>query len=346
MGKQAVSNGQHRKKNWAVCLALWLALIGTVLTGCTPDAGFVQPDPGGQSGGTSSQPKPVEDEDYQRTPPPLVLAEFTGTNMESQSDGSRRVEIDLSNVNKGYVGVRLTAPMEARLSIEKDDVKMYVYLANDGSEQFFPLTLGDGSYLFKVLTFSRIDEIQGPMYNTFLSATADVQLESEQAPFLVNTFDVNYSADSNLVDFSYELTQHATSDLLVAQMICYWVAENVTYDYEKAERVTAEDAAYYIPDPDSTLASQTGICYDYAALTAAMLRANGIPTQLVIGNVPSRDQIVRHAWNMVWLEETGYLMIGISVNPNDWTRIDLTFMAAGASSFVGDGTNYTPLYIH
>ena len=42
---------------------------------------------------------------------------------------------------------------------------------------------------------------------------------------------------------------------------------NITYDYVKANTVQSG----YMSDPDATLKTKTGICFDYAALTAAML---------------------------------------------------------------------------
>ena len=102
-------------------------------------------------------------------------------------------------------------------------------------------------------------------------------------------------------------------------------------------------ATGYIPDPDRTYEERTGICFDYASLAAAMLRSLGIPCKIITGYV-SPDGIY-HAWNMVYIDGE-WISVEISVGPDSWTRIDLTFAAAGAGSTVGDGTDYTDRYVY
>ena len=58
-----------------------------------------------------------------------------------------------------------------------------------------------------------------------------------------------------------------TSDVDALQAIYDYVTENLTYDYDLADTVESG----YLPDVDATLESKKGICFDYAALTAAML---------------------------------------------------------------------------
>ena len=66
----------------------------------------------------------------------------------------------------------------------------------------------------------------------------------------------------------------------------------------------------YLPDVDETLSSGKGICFDYAALMAAMLRAHDIPTRLAIGNVDPEG--ILHAWNQIYID-------------GKWVWMDATF---------------------
>ena len=76
-----------------------------------------------------------------------------------------------------------------------------------------------------------------------------------------------------------------------------------------------------------------------------MLRSQGIPTKMVYVYVATRDRY--HAWHRFYTEETGWVTVTFSVNPKDWTRIDLTFSANGAdSNFIGDGSNYSDVYYY
>ena len=75
-----------------------------------------------------------------------------------------------------------------------------------------------------------------------------------------------------------------------------------------------------------------------------MLRSQGIPTKIVTGYV-SPDNIY-HAWNLVYLDGS-WRSVQVSVEAGSWTRIDLTFAAAGGSErYVGDATEYTDRFIY
>lgn len=69
-----------------------------------------------------------------------------------------------------------------------------------------------------------------------------------------------------------------TSDIDALKQIYNYVVNNLSYDYDKAETVETG----YLPDVDETLSTKTGICFDYAALTTAMLRSCDIPCKLQI----------------------------------------------------------------
>jgi hypothetical protein len=113
----------------------------------------------------------------------------------------------------------------------------------------------------------------------------------------------------------------------------------VRYDDYKASTVKSG----YLPDPDETMRTGKGICFDYASLAAAMLRSQGVPCKLIFGYVSPND--LYHAWNMFWTAETGWVTVSYQVTGSQWNRLDLTFSANGADAkFIGDGTNYAELY--
>ena len=58
-----------------------------------------------------------------------------------------------------------------------------------------------------------------------------------------------------------------------------YITQNITYDYDKA----SDPPTGYTSDVDAILASGTGICLDYAAVMASMLRSQRIPTRLEVG---------------------------------------------------------------
>ena len=114
------------------------------------------------------------------------------------------------------------------------------------------------------------------------------------------------------------------------------------YDREKAASVSSG----YIPDPDQVMESGSGICFDYASLAASMLRSQGVPVKIIFGYVGSEGDLY-HAWNMYYTEESGWVSVEFEVGPDDWNRMDLTFSANGEDSdFIGDGSNYTEVFIY
>ena len=108
--------------------------------------------------------------------------------------------------------------------------------------------------------------------------------------------------------------------------------------------MAADPPTDYIPDPDSTLASKTGICFDYASLMTAMLRSQGIPTKLQVGYTSN----VYHAWISVYMDETGWVDGLIRFDNNEWTLMDPTLGSytnkTDVADYTKDGTNYYVMY--
>ncbi len=70
------------------------------------------------------------------------------------------------------------------------------------------------------------------------------------------------------------------------------------------------------------LASKTGVCLDYAILTATLLRAEGIPTRLVVGLVYDDGAFFGHAWDEVW---DGQVWVGIDPT-NAYTSLSAEYI--------------------
>lgn len=260
------------------------------------------------------------------TAPPMQTSVFDA----QAAQGSGGVQIDTSHVSQGYVAASATGDSRLKLQVICGDVKYNYDLPNDGTPQCYVLQSGSGTYTFRVMQNTTEDK-----YAELYSTSADVQLESEFAPFLRPSQMVSYTADSQCVAKAAELAAQASTASGVVANIYAYIQNNIRYDTQKAETVQAG----YLPDPDETLQTGKGICYDYASLAAAMLRSQGIPTKLITGYVQPGD--LYHAWNMIWLEETGWITVKIEAPANSWERIDLTFAAGASAAYTGDGTGYT-----
>lgn len=240
-------------------------------------------------------------------------------------------------MSSGYVAAQAHSSSRLKLQVLCGEGSYNYDLPGDGSTLIAPLNMGDGSYTFRVMR-----NTSGSSYVEIASTSANVALESEFAPFLVNNTFVDYDADSDCVAQARELAADAENEGDVVKAVYDWMVANISYDTDKA--ASLKEATGYVPDPDQTLADGSGICFDYSSLAAAMLRSLGIPCKVITGYVSPDD--VYHAWNMVYINGT-WTESHIRIDSNTWSLIDTTFAAAGSeTSSVGDGNTYTERYTY
>ena len=244
--------------------------------------------------------------------------------------------IDASFVSQGYVIAHSSSASKLKFQVSKDEMVYNYDLPNNDAPNVFPINMGDGHYVMRIMK-----NTQGNDYIEVQREEVDVVLESEFAPFLIPNQFCDYNENSACVAKARELTADATNQGEAVSRICDFVTGHVTYDTEKAKALSTMTG--YVPNPDETLASGTGVCFDYASLGAAMLRSLGFPTKIITGYVTPGD--LYHAWIMVYVDgswQTGEF----SVSPDTWSRVDLTFAASGSTEFTGDGTSYTERYVY
>ncbi len=255
---------------------------------------------------------------------------------EAAAQGSSGALIDTSHVAQGYVGASAQASSRVKLLVSNGEATYNYDVPQDGTPITVPLTFGDGTYSFRLM-----QNTSGSNYVELYSTTAEVTLESEFAPFLRPSVMCPYTEQSACVAKARELVSDADTQGDALRLICEWVVDNISYDDDKAAELA--DATGYIPEPDSTLEEGRGICLDYAALGAAMLRSQNIPTKIVCGYVSPGD--IYHAWIMVYIDGS-WTSAQFSVSQNTWSRVDLTFAAGGSTGNVGDGKEYTDRFIY
>jgi hypothetical protein len=310
------------------CIALMT--LGVSLVGCSaPEASYAQSsDNSGQASASKTQDESPKTGTRDNTPVCLVPS-ADGT-LETHNDVA---SIDYSNSSNGYIGVKYsgTCP-KVKLRITGSDQVVYTYDLTDTDYEFFPLTSGDGDY-----TVTIYENISGNDYSTCLFENISVTLTDELGPSLYPNQYVNFTASSKAVAKAAELAEGASSDLDVVSAVYDYITENITYDYDMA----SDPPTGYVSDIDEVLESGTGICLDYAALMAAMLRSQQIPTRLEVGY--AKDAY--HAWISVYIADVGWLNGIVEFDGNTWTLVDPTFGATSADSslkkFIGDGSNYT-----
>ncbi len=223
------------------------------------------------------------------------------------------VVIDYGNAYDGYVMVKYTKSGSKRVKciVTKSDNQYNYDIPRDGKYVVLPLQMGSGKY--KIALF---EQISGTKYSALTSKSVEVELSSKYIPYLYPNQYVDYNQDTRAVAKSNELCAGLATEREKFDAIWKFCTQEISYHYIRASTVQSG----YLPDIDQVLRENLGICFDYSALMACMLRTQQIPTQMVIGYADK----TYHAWNKVLLD-------------GEWIRKDATFNSTGA----GDAKNYT-----
>ena len=212
------------------------------------------------------------------------------------------VSIDLSNASEGYVMIKASSKKKLKLRIVKGDMTL-TYDLPTGDYQTIPLQAGSGTY--QALVFQ---QVRGSQYSQLYSKMFKAVIPDETRYALYPNQYVWYDDASKAVAKGRELCEGLPSDREKAKAVIDFVTGTVLYDHIKAKTVESG----YLPIVDDTLDTKKGICFDYAALVATMLRTQGVKCKLVIGYADK----YYHAWNEVLLD-------------GNWVRYDTTSMVTG-----------------
>ena len=254
---------------------------------------------------------------------------------------NNKAVIDYSNSRDGYVMAKYkaTTTKELRVLVTGPSGTQYQYtLKQDKTYEVYPLSDGSGKYNIGVY-----EQVDGSKYAVAVSGQIDVSLTDEFAPFLRPNQYVNFTPESKVVAKAEELISGKTVLTEKIAAIYSFVVTNLKYDRERAATVKSG----YLPDVDDVLAQGKGICFDYAAVMASMLRSQGIPTKLVVGYAGD----AYHAWIDVYSETEGWINAVIFFDGKEWKLMDPTFASSGGQSsavmqYIGDGKNYTVKYLY
>lgn len=312
---------KHRiRKACMVCFFIFL--LCAQLTACSDNSG--KNNPGNTP--TTSTEKGTRDNTSV-----VLIPEASGTTTQSCDSAT----VDTSNAAEGYIMADYHGTnQKVKLQIKGPDGITYSYNMHGGYE-VFPLTAGNGTY-----TIGVYENISGTKYSTALSCSVDVTITNEFGPYLYPNQYVNFNASSLPVDKAVDLAYTANNDLEVVENVYNYMISNFTYDYDKAANVQKG----YLPVVDEVYKSNTGICFDYAAVMATMLRTQNIPTRLEVGYVGEEY----HAWISTYIEDIGWVNGIIEFDGSDWNLLDPTFASTSKSptDFITEDSKYLTKYVY
>ncbi len=243
----------------------------------------------------------------------------------ASADGKAQISMD--QAGNGVILVRMNqVGNHNKALVTTPTGSQYQYTLQAGSWLGLPCNGGSGNY-----TVMLLEHVGGSTYLPLLSQTLSVQLSGSLRPYTAASILTNFGSGSTAVQLAQSLCAGiATTDGRVAA-VYQWITSHIAYNSALAASISAGTVTTYVPDLEGILAARTGICFDYAALMAAMLRAQGIPTRLIMGNVPQGY----HAWNEVYFEGSGWVVVAsfrvAQINGAAYVMFDSTFGAGGMS---------------
>lgn len=319
-----------------IACSLTLALSFTLLAGC----GAAESSEDGIADSVAMDFVEIADEAVALADAPA--AEDTG--FEAVASGELVAKatkgiIDYSNTEDGYVMVKYLKKTDKKIKAQlKGPKTTYTFNVTPKKWETFPLTDGDGKYQLVLM-----ENVTGNKYAIVTSASFETELVDEFAPFLRSNQYVNYADAPETVKKAKSLTKKVKKPLKKVEKIYNYVVKNFTYDKKKAQNIQVG----YVPNLDKVLKEKKGICFDYAATMAGMLRSQGIPCKLIIGYAGE----TYHAWISVYVEGEGWVEGVVYFDGTSWQRMDPTFASSSKQSkaimkYIGDGKNYSAKYFY
>lgn len=314
---------KHRTKRFAPLIVL-CAAIG--LSGCAqnkvqkPNIEDVYADILSQTGGRATIDK-------------TIMPATDGDDVLTSDTTS----INVSHISDGYITFEYHGDSDKIiLQITQPDGERYPYPVDFSKPQVFNLISGDGEY--------KIDVLEHTANNSYVNGFTeilDIDIKDEFSPFLYPNQYADYTPDSECVKLAKEISEHSESDLRFVNNVFNYVISDIDYDMELAQNIGTN----YIPNPDATLASKKGICFDYASLMTSMLRSQGVPTKLEVGYAGT----AYHAWISTYIDEIGWVNDIIQFDGKSWSFMDPTVAANNTDTekmrnLIGDGSTYTVQY--
>lgn len=205
--------------------------------------------------------------------------------------------VDASHSDQGYIMIKRQSSKQLKMRLSLGKANLTYDLNNAGEYEAFTLSFGNGEYKVEVF-----EQTSKKKYSPASAITFSATVTDESLPFLYPNPYIWYNEKTQAVAKGSEVCVGAETDAQKAEAVYRYLLENMAYDYTFADEVAKGKNKGYIPNVDRTLNTQTGICLDFAAIMACMLRTQGVATKLVIGYA---DRMY-HAWNLVLVDGTWY----------------------------------------
>ena len=219
-------------------------------------------------------------------------------------EASATAEFNKDSLDRGIISIKYNSPntaKKAKVLIEYGE-KQYQYNIKSGNSYVnFPLQLGNGTY--KIGVYEQIEDVK---YAQVTATSVNLSLNDTSKVFLTSIQLINWGEKMKTVNVANELTRNKQTEAEKIEVCYQYMVQQFSYDFVKMKSLDYD----YIPVIDDVLKKKLGICYDYAAVFASMLRSQGIKCKLIMGYTTKVKEY--HAWNEVYVNDK-------------WVVVDTTF---------------------
>ena len=226
----------------------------------------------------------------------LLLSLFTFALVVAASSvalyASASADFNRENLNRGIISIKYTSPnttKKAKVQIVFGEHKYQYNIKNSTTFVNFPLQLGNGTYQIGVY-----EQIEGTKYAQVAMTSVNLLMDDNSKVFLTSIQLIDWGEKMNTVTLAKELTKNKKTDSEKIEVCYQYMVQQFQYDFVKMKSLEYD----YIPVIDEILKKKLGICYDYSAVFASMLRSQGIKCKLVMGYTTNVKEY--HAWNEVY----------------------------------------------
>jgi len=208
---------------------------------------------------------------------------------------SASAEFNRESLNKGIIAVKynsLNTAKKAKVLVQFGEQKYTYNIKSGNSFVNFPLQLGNGSYQVGVY-----EQLEGTSYAQVAATTVNLMLDDSSKVYLISNQLINWGEKMDTVKLAKELTKTKKTEADKIEVTYQYMVQQFSYDFVKLKNLEYD----YIPVIDDVLKKKLGICYDYSAVYASMLRSQGIKCKLVMGYTSYVKEY--HAWNEVYVND-------------------------------------------
>ena len=212
----------------------------------------------------------------------VLMPEKSG---KDKTDG--KLAVNAGHADLGYVMVKgPKTKTKMKVTVETGGTKLQYDINGNGDYEVFPLQLGRTNYVISLWR-----QVEGKKYGKIGQVKVKADMKDELSCFLYPNQYVNYTAESPCVVEACKICAGMTDQEEIFKTVTDYVVKNFDYDYIKM--VTVSGSTGMLPDIEYCWTNKMGICQDLSAMTCAMLRSQGVPARLIIGQLGSGTA---HAW--------------------------------------------------